>query len=184
MDCSCKGWKYITFRLNSQRLGADTSVSGAETWSPNPTCAKILRWSNRDLLFHSLEVVVPSASSKMCRINPRRASLPVPQTYPLKNSLRVLQFLIQPLPDSIKSYSMQCLKVCTESANHICPLLLVKTLMLGGIGGRRRRGWQRMRWLDCRSPAPAARDSTWRDEWCRQWDSLSVFFWTAYLFQV
>ena len=24
----------------------------------------------------------------------------------------------------------------------------VKTLMLGGIGGRRRRGWQRMRWLD------------------------------------
>ena len=26
--------------------------------------------------------------------------------------------------------------------------LLDKTLMLGGIGGRRRRGWQRMRWLD------------------------------------
>ena len=25
--------------------------------------------------------------------------------------------------------------------------LLEKTLMLGGIGGRRRRGWQRMRWL-------------------------------------
>ena len=24
-----------------------------------------------------------------------------------------------------------------------------KTLMLGGIGGRRRRGRQRMRWLDC-----------------------------------
>ena len=23
-----------------------------------------------------------------------------------------------------------------------------KTLMLGGIGGRRRRGWQRMKWLD------------------------------------
>ena len=26
--------------------------------------------------------------------------------------------------------------------------LLEKTLMLGGIGGRRRRGWQRMRWLE------------------------------------
>ena len=26
--------------------------------------------------------------------------------------------------------------------------LMEKTLMLGGIGGRRRRGWQRMRWLD------------------------------------
>ena len=25
---------------------------------------------------------------------------------------------------------------------------LEKTLMSGGIGGRRRRGWQRMRWLD------------------------------------
>ena len=25
---------------------------------------------------------------------------------------------------------------------------LEKTLMIGGIGGRRRRGWQRMRWLD------------------------------------
>ena len=25
---------------------------------------------------------------------------------------------------------------------------LEKTLMLGGIGGRRRRGWQRMRWID------------------------------------
>ena len=28
-----------------------------------------------------------------------------------------------------------------------CPIL-EKTLMLGGIGGRRRRGWQRMSWLD------------------------------------
>ena len=25
---------------------------------------------------------------------------------------------------------------------------LEKTVMLGGIGGRRRRGWQRVRWLD------------------------------------
>ena len=29
---------------------------------------------------------------------------------------------------------------------------LEKTLMMGGIGGRRRRGWQRMRWLDGPSP--------------------------------
>ena len=28
------------------------------------------------------------------------------------------------------------------------PHALEKTLILGGIGGRRRRGWQRMRWLD------------------------------------
>ena len=30
---------------------------------------------------------------------------------------------------------------------HANSWLLEKTLMLGGIGGRRRRGWQRMRWL-------------------------------------
>ena len=32
---------------------------------------------------------------------------------------------------------------------HAKSWLIEKTLMLGGIGGRRRRGWQRMRWLDC-----------------------------------
>ena len=31
---------------------------------------------------------------------------------------------------------------------HVKCWLIGKTLMLGGIGGRRRRGWQRMRWLD------------------------------------
>ena len=32
--------------------------------------------------------------------------------------------------------------------HHVKSLLIGKTLMLGGIGGRRRRGRQRMRWLD------------------------------------
>ena len=31
---------------------------------------------------------------------------------------------------------------------HAKSWLIGKTLMLGGIGGRRRRGWQRMRWLE------------------------------------
>ena len=31
---------------------------------------------------------------------------------------------------------------------HVKSLTHWKRLMLGGIGGRRRRGWQRMRWLD------------------------------------
>ena len=31
---------------------------------------------------------------------------------------------------------------------HAKSWLTGKTLMLGGIGGKRRRGWQRMRWLD------------------------------------
>ena len=31
---------------------------------------------------------------------------------------------------------------------HMKGWLIGKTLMLGGIGGRRRSGWQRMRWLD------------------------------------
>ena len=36
----------------------------------------------------------------------------------------------------------------------------------------------------CQSPAPAARDSTWRDEWCRwETEAASQFSWTACLFQ-
>ena len=35
---------------------------------------------------------------------------------------------------------------------------LEKTLMLGGIGSRRRRGWQRMRWLD---PSPTQCTCVW-----------------------
>ena len=36
-----------------------------------------------------------------------------------------------------------------EISGEITPDSLEKTLMLGGIGDRRRRGRQRMRWLDC-----------------------------------
>ena len=39
----------------------------------------------------------------------------------------------------------QCSISPTHLKTYICTNL---TLMLGGIGGRRRRGWQRMRWLD------------------------------------
>ena len=42
---------------------------------------------------------------------------------------------------------------CIYNISHFGHLMrrvdsLEKTLLLGGIGGRRRRGWQRMRWLD------------------------------------
>ena len=42
------------------------------------------------------------------------------------------------------------LKLKLQSFGHLMPRVdsLEKTLMLGGIGGRRRRGQQRMRWLD------------------------------------
>ena len=42
------------------------------------------------------------------------------------------------------------LKLKLQSFGHLIRRadLLEKTLMLGGIGGRRRRGQQRMRWLD------------------------------------
>ena len=43
------------------------------------------------------------------------------------------------------------LKLKLEYFGHLMQRVdsLEKTLMLGGIGGRRRRGRQRMRWLDC-----------------------------------
>ena len=42
------------------------------------------------------------------------------------------------------------LKLKLQSFGHLMRRVdsLEKTLMLGGIGGRSRRGWQRMRWLD------------------------------------
>ena len=42
------------------------------------------------------------------------------------------------------------LKLKLQYFGHLMPRvdLLEKSLMLGGIGGRRRRGQQRMRWLD------------------------------------
>ena len=42
------------------------------------------------------------------------------------------------------------LKLKLQDFGHLMPRVdsLEKTLMLGGIGGRRRRGRQRMRWLD------------------------------------
>ena len=42
------------------------------------------------------------------------------------------------------------LKLKLQYSGHLMPRVdsLEKTLMLGGIGGRRRRGQQRMRWLD------------------------------------
>ena len=42
------------------------------------------------------------------------------------------------------------LKMKLQYFGHLMQILdsLEKTLMLGGIGGRRRRGQQRMRWLD------------------------------------
>ena len=43
------------------------------------------------------------------------------------------------------------LKLKLQQSSHLMRTAdsLEKTLMLGGIGGRRRKGWQRMRWLHC-----------------------------------
>ena len=49
-------------------------------------------------------------------------------------------------------YSLEglMLKLKLQYSGHLMRSVdsLEKTVMLGGIGGRRRRGWQRMRWLD------------------------------------
>ena len=53
-----------------------------------------------------------------------------------------------PYSDEIKSVLM--LKLKLQYFGHLMQRFdsLEKTLMLGGIGGRKRRGQQRMRWLD------------------------------------
>ena len=49
-----------------------------------------------------------------------------------------------------KAETLVSARVCTRVFGHLMQRVasLEKTLMLGGIGGKRRRGRQRMRWLD------------------------------------
>ena len=69
-----------------------------------------------------------------------------------------VQFLTHPLLDLWRTKEISpgislegmMLKLKLQYSGHLMRRvdLLEKTLMLGGIGGRRRRGRQRMRWLD------------------------------------
>ena len=67
----------------------------------------------------------------------------------LEKTLRSKQSILQEIHPG---YSLvgQMLKLKLQSFGHLMQRAdsLEKTLMLGGIGGRRRRGRQRMRWLD------------------------------------
>ena len=73
--------------------------------------------------------------------------------------------------------------------------LLEKTLMLGGIGGRRRRGRQRMRWLD--GITDSMRESEWTpgvgdgqgrlaccDSWgCKESDTTERLIWSDLIYE-
>ena len=70
--------------------------------------------------------------------------------------LRVLWMARRSNQSILKEISLGCsleglmLKLKLQYFDHLIWRVdsLDKTLMLGGIGGRRRKGWQRMRWLD------------------------------------
>ena len=59
------------------------------------------------------------------------------------------QFILKEISPGCSLEGMM-LKLKLQYFGHVMQRVdsLEKTLMLGGIGGRRRRGWQRMRWLD------------------------------------
>ena len=65
------------------------------------------------------------------------------------NSRRSNQSILKEISPGISLEGMM-LKLKLQSFGHLMRRVdsLEKTLMLGGIGGRRRRGRQRMRWLD------------------------------------
>ena len=68
---------------------------------------------------------------------------------PLKTPRRSNQSILKEISPGISLEAMM-LKVTLQYFGHLMPRVdsLEKTLMLGGIGGRRRRGRQRMKWLD------------------------------------
>ena len=59
------------------------------------------------------------------------------------------QFILKEINPGISLEEMM-LKLKLQYFGHLMQRVdsLEKTLTLGGVGGRRRRGWQRMRWLD------------------------------------
>ena len=86
-----------------------------------------------------------------------------PQSFPASGSFQMSQLFTSggqsigtPRTDILKDISPGCslegpmLKLKLQYFGHLMWRVdsLEKTLMLGGIGGRRKRGWQRMRWLN------------------------------------
>ena len=77
-------------------------------------------------------------------------------TVVLEKTLRVPWTARRSNQSILKEISLGCsleglmLKLKLQYFGHLMRRVdsLEKTLILGGIGGRRRRGWQRMRWLD------------------------------------
>ena len=84
----------------------------------------------------------------------QHSALMLNTVFVLKTYLKCLQFsslliILKEISPGISLEGMM-LKLKLQYFGHLMWRVdsLEKTLMLGGIGGRSRRGWQRMRWLD------------------------------------
>ena len=119
-------WKFPLWGSSSQGYG----FSGSHVWMWELDCGE--GWAPKNWCFWTVVSEKTLESPLDC-----------------KESIQSNQSILKEISPGISLEGMM-LKLKLQYFGHLMRRVysLEKTLMLGGIGGRRRREWQRMRWLD------------------------------------